>query len=56
MTEKEKKPGVAEVVFEDAKAEPESKLGERMSDMSGIRVLRNGKWENVTPKEKPASK
>jgi hypothetical protein len=53
MTEKDKKPGQAEVVFEDAETAPEpetSTLGERMSDMSGIRVLRNGKWENVVPK------
>jgi hypothetical protein len=54
MTEKEKKPGQAEVVFEDAETAPEpetSTLGERMSDMSGIRVLRNGKWESVAPKQ-----
>jgi hypothetical protein len=54
MTEKEKKPGQAEVVFEDAETAPEtaeSTLGERMSDMSGIRILRNGKWESVAPKQ-----
>jgi hypothetical protein len=54
MTEKAKKPGEAQVVFEDAETTPEegkSTLGERMSDMAGIRVLRNGKWEDVAPKQ-----
>lgn len=54
MTEKDKKPGQAEVVFEDAETAPKpetSTLGERMSDMAGIRVLRNGKWESVAPKQ-----
>lgn len=55
----EKKPGVAKVVFENAEpakqeekdTEAKSTLGDRMSDMAGIRVLRNGKWETVSPTE-----
>jgi hypothetical protein len=42
MAEEKKQP--------EAEAEQKSTLGERMSDMAGIRVLRNGKWENVVPK------
>lgn len=30
--------------------EQKSTLGERMSDMAGIRILRNGKWETIVPK------
>jgi hypothetical protein len=42
----------------EEKKKPESTLGERMNDLSGIRVLRNGKWvaatKDVKPPEKPA--
>jgi hypothetical protein len=40
------------------KPAPKSTLGERMNDLSGIRVLRNGKWvaatKDVKPSDKPA--
>jgi hypothetical protein len=54
-TQKQKRNNMAE---ENKKEEVEQKstLGERMSDMAGIRVLRDGKWESVVPKPNPESK
>jgi hypothetical protein len=41
--------------MEEQKKEPKSTLGERMNDLSGIRILRNGEWVSISKKtEKPA--